>query len=125
MEITGIDKVAVDTIAKSIHEVNKAYCESIGDNSLLPWDLTPQHVQDSVIHTVFFNLMNPDAKPSQQHEVWLEFKKKDGWIYGKEKDSEKKTHPCIVPYECLPQEQKTKDYLFKAVFTTVKQILGV
>ena len=31
------------------------------------------------------------------------------------KDPEAKTHPCMVPYECLPWEQRVKDYLFISV----------
>ena len=31
------------------------------------------------------------------------------------KDAERKEHPCCVPYDALPVEQKTKDYLFRAV----------
>lgn len=28
----------MDRIAKMAHEVNRAYCQSIGDNSQLPWE---------------------------------------------------------------------------------------
>ncbi|MNE60391.1 RyR domain protein [compost metagenome] len=42
-------------------------------------------------------------------------KTRDGWVYGKEKRPEVKMHPCMVPYDQLPQEQRSKDYLFKAI----------
>jgi len=47
--------------------------------------------------------------------AWLEDKKKDGWVYGEVKDAEAKTHPCIVPFEELPEFQKKKDALFCAI----------
>jgi hypothetical protein len=31
------------------------------------------------------------------------------------KNPDAKEHPCFVPYDELPAEQRTKDYLFQAV----------
>ena len=65
-------------------------------------------------------LDNPDAPPSASHESWLAVKEADGWKYGEVKDPENKEHPCFVPYEQLPEEQKAKDHLFKAVVEALK-----
>lgn len=43
------------------------------------------------------------------HEVWAKGKINEGWVYGKEKDSIKKTTPCLVEYESLPEEEKQVD----------------
>ena len=43
------------------------------------------------------------------HEVWAETRIKQGWKYGKQRDDELKTHPCLVPYEDLPEEEKEYD----------------
>ena len=43
------------------------------------------------------------------HETWADARKKQGWGYGKERSDEKKTHPCLVPYEALPEEEKEYD----------------
>lgn len=43
------------------------------------------------------------------HEVWAETRIKQGWKYGKQRNDELKTHPCLVPYEELPEEEKTYD----------------
>ena len=40
------------------------------------------------------------------HEVWADARVKEGWVYGEHKDSIKKTTPCLVPYEELPEEEK-------------------
>jgi hypothetical protein len=102
-------------IAKVAHEINRAYCLAIGDNSQLPWDEAPVWQRESAINGVIFHRDNPDAKPSASHESWLAEKEKDGWKYGPVKDAEKKEHPCFVPYDQLPVDQKAKDYLFSAV----------
>lgn len=43
------------------------------------------------------------------HEVWAETRINQGWKYGKQRNDELKTHPCLVPYEDLPEEEKEYD----------------
>ena len=43
------------------------------------------------------------------HEVWSETRIKQGWTYGDQRNDELKTHPCLVPYEELPEEEKEYD----------------
>ena len=43
------------------------------------------------------------------HEVWAETRIMQGWKYGEQRNDELKTHPCIVPYEDLPEEEKEYD----------------
>ena len=43
------------------------------------------------------------------HEVWALARKKEGWVYGPKKDSDKKETPCMVPYKELTDEEKAYD----------------
>ena len=43
------------------------------------------------------------------HEVWAETRIKQGWKYGKQRNDELKTHPCLIPYEELPESEKEYD----------------
>lgn len=43
------------------------------------------------------------------HEVWSQNRIKEGWKYGEKRDDVKKTHPCLVPYEELPETEKEYD----------------
>jgi hypothetical protein len=79
------------------------------------WELAPEWQRESAIKGVQFILDNPDAPPSASHDSWLEEKRRDGWKYGPVKDAEKKEHPCFVPYEELPLDQRRKDFIFGAV----------
>ena len=107
--------MTVENIAQLAHEINKAYCESIGDTSQVSWADAPEWQRKSAIAGVNFCLNNPSAPPSANHDSWLREKEADGWKYGPVKNVETKEHPCYVPYEQLPVEQKTKDFLFKQV----------
>lgn len=105
----------IETIAKVCHEANRAYCETLGDYSQKSWVEAPLWQRESAIEGVRFRDENPDAPDSAQHESWLAKKTADGWVHGDVKDETAKTHPCIVPFEQLPIEQRRKDTLFRAV----------
>jgi len=110
-------------IAKVVHAVNASYCLSQGDDSQKVWDEAPEWQKESAIKGVEFVLDNQDAPESAIHDSWLAQKISDGWIYGEEKDEVAKTHPCILPFEELPIEQKAKDYIFKATVKAVANAL--
>lgn len=110
----------VEDIAKVCHEANKAYCESIGDNSQPSWEDAPEWKKESAIAGVKY-AMNPETTIDGQHNQWVQMKVSDGWVYGEEKSDELKTHPCIVSYGELPAEQQIKDSLFRAIVQTLHQ----
>ena len=114
-----------EQVAQVCHEINKAYCESISDNSQPSWSESPEWQKSSAINGVQFHLDNPDAPPSSSHDSWLKQKEEEGWKYGPVKDAEKKEHPCFVPYDELPTEQKSKDFLFKQVVHSLKPFIEV
>lgn len=113
---------ALDLVARTCHEVNRAYCQALGDHSQPPWDKAPLWQKDSAIAGVRMIIEHPSTTPEQSHESWLEQKRRDGWRWGPVKDAEQKTHPCFAPYAELPLEQRVKDYLFGAV---VRSLAGI
>jgi hypothetical protein len=113
----------IHDIAKVAHELNKAYCESIGDNSQPDWENAPEWQKSSAANGVQFHLDNPDAPPSASHDSWMKQKTEEGWKYGEVKDPVKKEHPCYVPYDQLPTEQKAKDYIFRQCVHSLKGLL--
>ena len=108
--------------AKIAHEVNRAYCESIGDDSQVAWELAPEWQKQSAVKGIELHwtarMSGQELPPSASHDSWLKEKLDTGWKYGPTKNVEAKEHPCCVPYDELPLEQKTKDYLFGAVART-------
>lgn len=114
--------ILVNMAARTAHAVNKVYCESIGDFSHVKWSKAEQWQRESYAAGVIGIMRNQETTPEQTHSSWVAKKKFDGWVYGEKKDAEKKTHPYMVPYEELPDEQKLKDQLFVAV---VRSVLGL
>ena len=43
------------------------------------------------------------------HEVWAQSRMDQGWTYGSERSDALKHHPCLVPYEDLPEVEKAYD----------------
>lgn len=113
----------IEYIAEHCHEMNRAYCELIDDKSHVPWKSAPDWQKRSTINGVKFILSNSTFEPSDAHESWMREKIKDGWSYGEIKDPEKKTHPCFKAYEELPQEQKTKDFIFVSTIRMCERMM--
>lgn len=105
----------VTDVARVCHEVNRAYCLSLGDSSQASWNDAPEWQRTSAINGVQFHLDNPDSPPSASHESWLKEKIDSGWKYGPVKNPDTKEHPCCVPYDQLPVEQRAKDFIFSSI----------
>ncbi len=43
------------------------------------------------------------------HEVWAQSRIEQGWRYGQERSDALKLHPCLVPYDELPDVEKAYD----------------
>ena len=43
------------------------------------------------------------------HEVWAASRLAEGWTYGAERNDRLKPHPCLVPYNELPEIEKEYD----------------
>jgi len=102
-------------IARVCHQVNKAYCEAIGDKTQVDWEDAPEWQQSAALSGVEMHIEKPNAGPEASHDAWAQTKIDDGWTYGNEKDPEAKKHPCLIPFDKLPQEQQAKDFIFKSI----------
>jgi hypothetical protein len=57
------------------------------------------------------------------HELWSQQRLDDGWTFGPRRDDAAKKHPCLVPYEELPESEK--EYDRKMTTETLKVILAL
>jgi hypothetical protein len=100
--------------ARVAHEVNRSYCEALGDLSQPAWEVAPEWQRSSARMGVDLHTMG-DFGPEASHRSWATQKLAEGWQYGPVKDAEKKEHPCLVPFHELPPEQQAKDFIFRGV----------
>ena len=53
-------------------------------------------------------------------EVWAKARMDEGWTYGEKRDDIHKKHPCLVPYDELPEEEK--EYDRNTAMNTIKMV---
>jgi hypothetical protein len=104
----------IEYIARAAHEVNRSWCQLVGDNTQLAWESAPDWQRDSARNGVM-SVLRGEHTPEASHANWYAEKKAHGWTYGAVKDSVAKPHPCMVEYDKLPHEQQYKDTLFVEV----------
>jgi hypothetical protein len=57
------------------------------------------------------------------HENWSAGRIAEGWTYGKIRNDEMKTTPCLVPYHALPETEKEYDRV--TALQTLKTIIAL
>lgn len=67
----------------------------------------PAETSDVKLPEVLLPLIEEMAK--NVHEVWSRNRMNEGWTYGPVRDDANKKHPCLVPYEELPESEKDYD----------------
>jgi hypothetical protein len=113
----------VELIAKVTYEANRAYCTSMGDYSFKdPYVLAPDWQKETNRKGVIYRLTNPSCTAEEMHESWMKEKLDDGWKFGPVKNAEAKEHPCLVPYDQLPEVQRAKDRLFAGIVDALKDV---
>jgi hypothetical protein len=111
-------------LAQIAHETNRAYCISLGDETQVEWSKAPDWQRESAVNGVMGVLLE-GRTPEENHEAWMTEKLKAGWTYGEKKDPDAKTHPCLLPYSALSDDQKLKDALFVEVVEGCAVLLGL
>ncbi len=115
-------EILVERCARAAHEVNRVYCEALGDVSQVKWRNAPLWQRDSARNGVRAVLDGASAEAS--HENWMAEKLDAGWRYGEVKDADARTHPCIVAYADLPLDQRAKDSIYGAVVRQVAWVIA-
>jgi len=57
------------------------------------------------------------------HDVWARLRFAQGWEYGPRRDDARKKHPCLVPYDQLPESEK--EYDRNTAMESIKAILAL
>jgi hypothetical protein len=107
-------KYSDEEIARVIHMANAELQRIQGDPvPSQPWDSENPDIKRNAAAGV--KAARDGVTTSYLHEQWMRDKAAHGWRYGPEKNSQAKTHPCMVAYDELPDEQRDKSRLFVAI----------
>jgi hypothetical protein len=123
-----------EILARACHAAWYAYTVlGLQENGEM-WHDAPEWQKDSIRKAIDFwdNCLSRSAQIGTideliirlsplSHENWMKDKAADGWVYGEAKDSEKKTHPCMVPYNDLPETQQIKDEVVLQAYLTIRE----
>ena len=67
----------------------------------------PIDVSDVVLPLELEDLI--EALAENVHDTWAKGRIDEGWTYGPVRDDARKHHPCLVPYNELPESEKEYD----------------
>ena len=81
-----------------------------------PIDTTDVTLSDDILHL-------REKLARHAHDVWAQERLRVGWTYGPRRDDDKRQHPCLVPYEQLPESEKQFDR--NAAFETLRAIIAL
>ena len=87
--------------------------ENKQDYTPTPMDLSSVDLPESLIQL-------SERIAENVHEVWAKARIDEGWTYGEKRDDIHKKHPCLVPYDELPEEEK--EYDRNTAMNTIKMV---
>ena len=83
---------------------------------------TPQPLDASEVMIPAFLTEISEELAKNIHEIWAKQRFAEGWKYMTERNDERKEHPCLVPYEELPENEK--EYDRNTAMETIRFILS-
>jgi hypothetical protein len=113
-----VKKLTAEDIASIIHEANRQHRLVMGQAPGPHWGETRAEVRASATNGVVKALEG--YTPEELHQEWVEFKGAQGWTWGPYKDRVNRRHPCMVPYEDLPEHEQVKDHMFIAMVNALR-----
>ena len=81
-----------------------------------PQPIRTDHIQ---LHEEILDLAEKLAENT--HDVWAKERMDQGWCWGPARSDEKKEHPCLIPYEDLPESEKVYDRKMKTMMMKTKE----
>jgi ryanodine receptor 2 len=85
----------------------------------VPYD--PQPIDTSDVTLTEDLLQLTERLAEHNHDLWARRRMSEGWRYGAERDDARKEHPCLIPYDRLPESEK--EYDRAAAMETLKAIV--
>ena len=109
-------------IAEVAHGANRALRRALGEETKLgrgrAWALLDTAFKQRLADGVDQQRLEP-VSPEVCHERWMAAMQNSGWVHGETQDLIMMTHPNLLPWDELPEEQRAKDRLFIAIIAAL------
>ncbi len=100
-----------DQLSEKMKESNRHYADHIGIKlSAIDHRIEPLRDWEAVDYK--FTETDIETMALMEHERWCQELRRGGWNYGPERDDARKTHPALVPWTDLPENEKDKNREF-------------
>jgi len=83
----------------------------------------PQVIDTSLVELSEDILALTELLAKNAHDIWAKQRLSEGWQLGPQRDDQKLEHPCLIPYEKLPESEK--EYDRNAAMQTLKAIVAL
>jgi len=103
-----------EVVTKLIYEAARKEAEWSG-RSIVPeaWEDRDEKFRKQMVDVVQkYIKSNKIPTPEEAHNSWVKAYLDMGWKYGKVRDTKKKTHPDLLPFDQLPKDERDKDAIF-------------
>lgn len=90
---------------------------------IMPVTYTPSPIETSAVALSDDQRALVEKLAENAHDVWAKKRMDDGWTHGPARDDDAKHHPCLVPYDALPDSEKAYDR--EMVEQTIKAVLAL
>jgi hypothetical protein len=101
-------------------------CEKTGvalDQGALKLKYKPRPIDVSEVELSPEILALTERLAESTHDTWALKRMHEGWEHGPARDDVAKTHPCLVPYDKLPESEK--EYDRQTAIQTLKAIVAL
>jgi ryanodine receptor 2 len=69
----------------------------------------PQPLDTSAVILTEEILQLTERLAESMHDIWAQQRLCEGWRHGPQRNDARKEHPCLVPFEQLPEAEKEYD----------------
>ena len=107
-------------IAKVCHNAHNVICKSAGMH-IIPWEKKSKEHKKTVADSLDKILNGTIRTPEEAHFNFVMNKREDGWEYGDDYSTRKKTNPRLCDWEVLDEIDQMKEEMFFAVASSFKK----
>ena len=109
--------ISIETVAQICHAANVIFSNSCCELKVpqTEWEKLGEGIKKKMISAIDKIQSGEISTPLEAHNNWMRDRRAAGWVWGLTKDEVNKTHPCLVEYEELPEDERIKDDIFFSI----------